>query len=259
VTTTDGIDAARSCATHIRVALGRRKVSLSDPSRWVFNRMAALYDARPPYPDALVAALLPYGARVLELGAGIGHLAVPLAQRGCQVTAVEPAQEMLATLAQRSQGLSIRALHARAESLPLDGPFDLALIADALHFLDAEQTGLELARVRVSTLAIVRVEPADSPYMNALIALIAESAPRRLRATHGNAAQIAALAGRKLHDTQSFRDAHALAPDELVRLLGTISFVGPAMSQERRTRFLERVKELGPALYARSFTLEIYR
>jgi SAM-dependent methyltransferase len=241
------------------VALGRRKVSLSDPTRWVFNRMAALYDARPPYPDALVAALLPYGPRVLELGAGIGHLAIPLAQRGCQVTAVEPAREMLAELERRADTLSIVPLHAQAESLPLAGPFDLALIADALHFLDAERTGLELARVQAQVLAIVRVEAADSPYMNALIALIEESAPRRLRATHASAAQIAALAGRRLHDTQYFADAHALSQDALARLLGTISFVGPAMSPERRTRFLTQVHELGPALYARKFTLEIYR
>jgi SAM-dependent methyltransferase len=241
------------------VALGRRKVSLSDPTRWVFNRMAALYDARPPYPDALVTALLPYGPRVLELGAGTGHLAIPLAQRGCQVTAVEPAREMLAQLEQRVGALPIVPLHAQAESLPLAGPFDLALIADALHFLDAERTGLELARVQAQVLAIVRVEPADSPYMNALLALIEQSAPRRLRATHGNAAQIAALAGRRLHGTQLFHDAHALAPDALVRLLGTISFVGPAMSQERRTRFFTQVHELGPAFYARKFTLEIYR
>ncbi|HEX5657538.1 MAG TPA: methyltransferase domain-containing protein [Polyangiales bacterium] len=237
------------------MALGRRKVSLSDPSRWVFNRMAALYDARPPYPDALIEALLPYGPRVLELGAGIGHLAIPLAQRGCQVTAVEPAQQMLAELVERAQGLSITALHAQAEVLPLDGPFELALLADALHFVDAERTGLELARVQASVLAIVRVEPAASPYMAALQALLDESAPRRLRATRGNAAQLTALAGRKLHGTQVFRDEHALDHEALVRLLGTISFVRPAISAS----FLERVRALGPALYARKLTLELYR
>jgi SAM-dependent methyltransferase len=241
------------------VALGRRKISLAEPERWVFNRMAAAYDARPPYPSALVDELAARGPRVLELGAGIGHLALPLAQRGCRVTAVEPAQEMLSRLEQRAQGLSILALHAQAEALPVDGPFELALIADALHFLDAEQTGQELARVRVDALAIVRVEPAASPYMSALMALIQRSAPRRLRATHGNAAQIAALAGRKLRDTQRFHDEHALDHAALTRLLSSISFVGPAMNDTRRTHFLAQVEALGPALYARTLTLDLYR
>ncbi|MET0284229.1 MAG: class I SAM-dependent methyltransferase [Polyangiales bacterium] len=240
------------------MALGRRKVSLSDPRRWVFNRMAAVYDARPPYPNELVEALATRGPRVLELGAGIGHLAIPLAQRGCQVTAVEPAREMLSKLEQRAQGLSILALHAQAEALPVAGPFELALIADALHFLDAELTGHELARVQAEVLAIVRVEPADTPYMNALMALLHASAPRRLRATHGSAAQIAALAGRKLHGTQCFHDQHALDRDALERLLSSISFVGPAMNPERRHALSREVEALGPALYARMFTLELY-
>lgn len=242
-----------------RVALGRRKVSLADPSRWVFNRMAAVYDARPPYPEALVTALAPLGPRVLELGAGIGHLALPLAARGCQVTAIEPAAEMLDRLTRRAAGLPIRGVHAQAEALPVEGPFELALIADALHFVDAERTGLELARVRATALAIVRVEPAHTPYMDALGALIAASAPRRMRATQGNEAQIAALAGVTLARSELFHDEHALDAAAMMRLLSTISFVGPAMNEQRRERFHADVLALGPARYARRFTLSLYR
>ena len=62
----------------------RRQVGLDDPTRWVFNRMADVYDARPAYPAALLDALvaLAPGSRVLDLGAGTGKLALPLAARG---------------------------------------------------------------------------------------------------------------------------------------------------------------------------------
>ncbi|HEX8910372.1 MAG TPA: methyltransferase type 11, partial [Anaeromyxobacteraceae bacterium] len=65
--------------------MGRRSVSLHDQDRWVFNRLADDYLARPPYPDALVERLAALaggaGARAVDLGAGVGHLALPLAAR----------------------------------------------------------------------------------------------------------------------------------------------------------------------------------
>src|SRR5881394_2383331 len=89
------------------MSLGRRKVSLDQPSRWVFNRMAEFHAARPPYPAALVDALAdlagPVGSRVADLGAGVGHLALPLAARGFDVAAVEPAEAMLDALRKASR------------------------------------------------------------------------------------------------------------------------------------------------------------
>ena len=38
------------------------------------------------------------GAKVLDIGAGPGTLAVPLARRGCKVTAVEPSPTMVSAL-----------------------------------------------------------------------------------------------------------------------------------------------------------------
>src|SRR5690348_16082889 len=98
----------------------RRRVSIHDASAWVFNRMADVYHARPPYPPALIDALCGLatvaGRRIGDLGAGIGHLALPLAARGFELTAIEPAQQMLTRLSARAreQGVSIRTLHAAA-------------------------------------------------------------------------------------------------------------------------------------------------
>jgi ubiquinone/menaquinone biosynthesis C-methylase UbiE len=243
------------------MALGRRKVALADQARWVFNRMADVYDARPPYPPALIAQLARPGARVLDLAAGIGHVALPLAALGHEVTAVEPARAMLSRLERRAaeQSLTVRAVHAQAEALPFErAAFELVVIADALHFLDAERVGHEVARVLApgGTLAIVSVELADTPYMNALTALMREAAPRKPRHTAGALAQLSALVGATLQPSE-FTDEHPLARAELERLLATISFIGPAMNAERSAAFLARVAALGPASWSRRFTLHV--
>src|SRR4051812_37651714 len=99
------------------VSLGRRKVPVADPARWVFNRMADVYDARPPYPAALLDAIAELatavGGAIGDLGAGIGHLALPLASRSFDVVAVEPAGEMLARLrrAAAERGLALSTVH----------------------------------------------------------------------------------------------------------------------------------------------------
>lgn len=41
-----------------RMGRKRRQVGLDDPTRWVFNHMADVYDARPAYPAALLEALV---------------------------------------------------------------------------------------------------------------------------------------------------------------------------------------------------------
>ena len=167
-----------SCATTAAVSLGRRKVGLHDPTRWVFNRMADVYDARPAYPPALIDALSELaatrGGRVGDLGAGIGHVALPVAERGFEVVAIEPAQAMLDRLRAeaRSRRLSIRAIHATAEALPLDdASLDLAVVADALHFLDAELIAHEIARVLApkGALAVVTCELGKTPFMQSLV------------------------------------------------------------------------------------------
>lgn len=251
------------------MGLGRRGTPIEDDSAWVFNRMADVYDARPAYPAALVDALTELarscGCHVLDLGAGIGHLALPLAQRGLTVTGIEPARWMLQRLAQsaRDQGLDVRCLHAAAEALPIDdASVDCALIADALHFLDAEQTGHELARVLGprAGLAIVTSELGDTPFMRALVHEMESAAPRRPRETGRTQAQLAALSGVRLMPARSFQDETPLDHAQLERVLRSISFIGPAMNPERFARFIERVRAIPhPTIWTRTFTLRAGR
>jgi SAM-dependent methyltransferase len=251
------------------MSLGRRKVGLEDPSRWVFNKMADVYDARPPYPAALVDALAalagPPGARVADLGAGIGHLALPLAARGYHVAAIEPAGAMLevlrATAAER--GLRVEALHATAEAPPLAaGSADLVVVADALHFLDAQLAGEAIARVlkRGGALAFVLTSFGETPYMRAVKAVIDDAVPRRPRALDDQLVHVSSVVEAPLVDERRFDDETPVDHPTLDRILRSISFIGPAMHEGRFAAFRRRVHALSDApAWARTITLRAGR
>lgn len=246
----------------------RRKVSISDASRWVFNRMADVYDARPAYPRPLVDAIAELagsvGRRIGDLGAGIGHLAIPLAERGFDVTAVEPASSMLERLnaAARSRGLHLCGLHAAAEALPLEAhSLDTVLIADALHFIDTELAAREIARVLIprGALMVVTCELGDTPFMREVTRVMQEAAQRKPRQMVSRSAQLAGVARIPLSEELGFLDETPVTQTELERILASISFIGPAMNQERTAAFQARVHALTvdfPAVWARKFTLQ---
>ena len=250
------------------MSLGRRKVRLEDGSRWVFNRMAHVYDARPPYPAALVdaiAALAPLGGRVADLGAGTGHIALPLAARGLDVTAVEPAREMLDRLsaAAADRGLAVRAAHATAEATPIAArSIDLVVVADALHFIDAQLVAEEIGRVlgRSGALAVVTAALGDTPYMRALRAVIDDAVPRRPRALQRQLVHVSAQAEVPFTDERVFHDETPVDRETLELILRSISFIGPAMHEGRFAAFRRRVHALpGPARWARTLTLRAGR
>jgi ubiquinone/menaquinone biosynthesis C-methylase UbiE len=103
---------------------------------------------RPGYPPALLEGLaasagLDGTGRLLDLGSGTGHLAVPLARHVEDVVAVDPEAEMLAQLPP-----GIRTVQARAEDVDESwGEFRLVTIGRAFHWMDGPLVLERLARV----------------------------------------------------------------------------------------------------------------
>jgi ubiquinone/menaquinone biosynthesis C-methylase UbiE len=245
----------------------RRHVTIHDPNSWVFNKMAHVYDARPDYPHALIDALagLARGPRVLDLGAGIGHIALPLAALGLDVVALEPAVAMLEVLerAAATQDLAVDVVHGKAESLPFqEASFDLVVVADAVHFLDAELAGREIARVLAprAALAVVTSDFGDTPFMGAVRDLMHEATPRRLRSLDATIAHLASLALAPLTQTTTFDDETRVDREALERLVRSVSFIGPALNPTRYAAFRERLHALPyEPVWSRRFVLRTGR
>ncbi|MEV7884829.1 class I SAM-dependent methyltransferase [Streptomyces sp. NPDC002817] len=83
-------------------------------------------------PD-IVAAAVPAGAHILELGCGVGRMTHPLLERGFTVTAVDESPQML----ERVRGA--RTICGPVEGLDLGETFDVVMLASFLvHAGDAE-------------------------------------------------------------------------------------------------------------------------
>ncbi|MFD7134539.1 class I SAM-dependent methyltransferase [Streptomyces sp. NPDC059894] len=110
----------------------------------IFDEDAELYDrARPGYPAELYDDLaglagIRTGSRVLEVGCGTGQATVPLAARGCRITAVEAGPRMAAVARRNLAGAAaVEVVTARFESWPLPPePFDAVVSATAFHWID---------------------------------------------------------------------------------------------------------------------------
>jgi ubiquinone/menaquinone biosynthesis C-methylase UbiE len=203
---------------------------------------------------------------VADLGAGTGHLALPLAERGLEIFAVEPARAMLDVLRERAAPRSLRVepVHAAAEDTSLQsGAFDLAILADALHWVDPELAGREIARILKpgGTLAIVEASLAGTPFMREVESLFARFNPRARRTrAEGVRDQVLRLAGAAQRaQMEEFRQDLSLDPGALEGVVRSLSFAGPALGEDRMVALLAEVRgaaeRLGGATWARTLRL----
>ena len=100
-----------------------------------------------------LAAALPVGARVLDLGCGEGRNAFYLAGRGCRVTAVDRSAagiDKLRALAQRT-AVPLEAVVADIAEFPIEGAWDLVMAHGVIDYLDNTVWRRLLADVKAHT------------------------------------------------------------------------------------------------------------
>ena len=100
----------------------------------------ALYDAELDT-DAAVDALarLADGGQVLELAIGTGRLAIPLAQRGLEISGIDASEEMVAQLRAKPGGADIRVAMGDFADVDVEGSFSLIFVAFNTIFALLEQ------------------------------------------------------------------------------------------------------------------------
>src|SRR5690349_4837198 len=117
---------------------------MSTSERVDFSRNAAVYDrrhgsllARDAARQLAEIAELDRSSRVLDVGAGTGRIAIPMADRS-RIVVVDVARPMLATLQSKAGERRIPAMVADACRLPfLENQFDAVVIARLLYLVPA--------------------------------------------------------------------------------------------------------------------------
>ena len=219
----------------------------------VFERLADDYRARPGYPDLLIERLSELagpGRPVVDLGAGTGLVAAPLARAGHPVLAVEPARAMLAVCAETCAGLTVTPVLAPAESTGLgDIEAGLVLLADTVHWVRPDAAGVEGRRLLAAdgVAAVVAPEPLDTPFMRGLRALLVGANPKaRSLSTGARTRQFLVLAaGPGRPREEAWEQRVLLGAEELRRVIRSLSYGGPALAPSKMERLLDEVEALG--------------
>ncbi len=119
----------------------------------LYRGTAPYYDRyRPPYPEAVFEDLRQRLAvsgrgRLLDLACGTGQIAFPLAGDFAEVVAVDQEPESVAFGREKAEAAgttNIRWITGAAETVAIDGPFELVAIGTAFHRLDRKRVARRL-------------------------------------------------------------------------------------------------------------------
>jgi SAM-dependent methyltransferase len=142
--------------------------------------VAKAYEHRPPYPaevfDVLLQLIADRPRTVLDLGAGEGALARPLAGLVDHVDALDVSEAMVAAGQRRPGGglANLRWIVGAAESAPLAGPYALVTAGASLHWMSLPGTLPRVASAMSARacLAVVEHGPRDEPWRPGLLGVI---------------------------------------------------------------------------------------
>ncbi len=138
-----------------------------NPSVEFFDRQFARQIAQRDFAlNPFEQAILPFlSGAVLDLGCGLGNLALDAARRGCRVIALDASPTAVAHLGQAAtlENLPITAREAELRGLNVAGTFDAVVAIGLLMFFPPEAARAGLARIREL------VKPGGVAAVNALI------------------------------------------------------------------------------------------
>lgn len=135
----------------------RRRTILSRggmKTEWDYTGLASAYVKRPDYaPDAIDRMLGAFGVSrgdsACDIGAGVAHLTIMLAQRGLSVVAVEPNDDMRRIGIDRCRSLpGVQYVEATAEQTgQADAAFDCVTFGSSFNVADRPRALAETARI----------------------------------------------------------------------------------------------------------------
>jgi len=203
--------------------------------------------ARPSYPAQALdwigeAVPLVRGDAVVDLGAGTGKLTRLLVERGYDVLAVEPVDEMRAVLEQRVP--QARTAKGTAEDIPApEGSARAVTVAQAFHWFDPERAPSEIARVLQPDGALVvvtNVRDKEDPLQAALEELMG-----RYRGAYPNQHWPDTWHDHPLFvpEYREFRHEHVVDAATFVERVASVSWIG-ALAAAEKARVLAEARAL---------------
>jgi ubiquinone/menaquinone biosynthesis C-methylase UbiE len=212
---------------------------------------------RSKYPDAaldeIARASLPLGGRILDMGSGPGTIAIALAERGLDVTAVDPSPDMLEAGSRDAQrrGIHLQWLEGDSEHLPAVSGVATVTIGDAFHWMAPHDKFLQALDRMVEPAGLLavlsrRAPGAPRPAWHAAISEVQaryldgdpQAAAHGYRA-RGEADTISVLKRSPFSRIRELRFPHTTSAtmDEIVGRQYTRAFSSPAVLGDRLPAF----------------------